>query len=92
MLKHRKMNTPKKDVAKEASKGMTVEGRETMENKEKEEESVGKKGSLEVGKEGNKKAEELEAKDDKDSRSKNENNRSVQTTLRSPPRKRRVRT
>ena len=77
MLKHRKMNTPKKDVAKEASKGMTVKGKETMKNKEIEE-AVGKEDSLEAGK-GNKKAGELEAKDDKDSRSKNEDNRSVET-------------
>ena len=74
MLKHKRMNTSKKDdlkdVAKEETMGMTVKGKEAKKNKEMDE-AVGKKDSVEVGK-GVKGPGNVEAEVDKDVRSKRE--------------------
>ena len=74
MLKHKRMNTSKKDdlkdVAKEETMGMTVKGKEAKKNKEMDE-AVGKKDSVEVGK-GVKGPGNVEAEVDKDVRSKSE--------------------
>ena len=74
MLKHKRMNTSKKDdlkdVAKEETMGMTVKGKEAKKNKEMDE-AVGKKDSVEVGK-GVKGPGNVEAEVTKDVRSKRE--------------------
>ena len=76
MLKHRMMNTAKKDdlkdVDKEATTGVTVKEKETKKNQETDEAGVKK----DPKKMGNKKLGEAEAEVDKDGRSKGEERKS----------------
>ena len=76
MLKHRMMNTAKKDdlkdVDKEATTGVTVKEKETKKNQETDD-AGGKKDPKKMGK---KKLGEAEAEDDKDGKSKGEERKS----------------
>ena len=75
MLKHKRMNAPKKDdlkdVAKEETMGMPVKRKEAKKNQEMDE-AVDKKDSVEVGKD-DKKPGKVDAEEDQDARIKKVN-------------------
>ena len=78
MLKHKRMNAPKKDdlkdVAKEETMGMPVKRKEAKKNQEMDE-AVDKKVSMEVGKE-DKKPGKVDAEEGQDARIKSEDKKS----------------
>ena len=80
MLKHKRMNAPKKDdlkdVAKEETLGTTVKGKEAKKNQLMDE-AVGKMDPVEVGKDEKKPGKvDAEAEEDEDARSKSEDKKS----------------